>query len=86
MRDTVISRNELFDLLEYSCSLPTGTTIGKRWRCDVHAYRKPLIPEDRHEWRIGKYVEHPDSDKVGIEWSWAVDANGNPHRGKTRIP
>ena len=80
--DTVISRADLFALLEYFCSLPTGTTIGKRWRCDVHAYRKHPVPEDRHEWQIGEYIEHTDPEKVGIRWTWAVDTNHEPHRGK----
>ena len=30
----VLTRSELEELLEYSCSLPTGTTIGKKWRRD----------------------------------------------------
>jgi hypothetical protein len=84
MEETIISREELFALPEYSCSLPTRTAIGKRWRGDVHAYRKHPTPDDQHEWKIGEYVEHPDpnSGMVGIRWTWAVDENHNPHRGK----
>lgn len=82
MKETIISRAELFALPEYSCSIPTGTTIGKRWRSDVNAYREHVVPEDQHEWQIGEYIEHPDLDKVGIRWTWAVDAKHEPHRGK----
>ena len=82
MKDTILDRAELFALLEYSCSLPTGTTIGKQWRCDVHAYRKKAIPKDQHEWQIGEYTEDTDPGMVGIRWTWAVDANHSPHRGK----
>lgn len=81
MRETVISREDLFALPEYSCSIPTGTTIGKQWRCDVHAYRSRAAPAEFHEWRIGEYVEHPDPHTVGIKWTWAVDENHEPHRG-----
>ena len=35
-REETISREELEKLPEYSCSVPTGTTVGKRWRCDTH--------------------------------------------------
>ena len=35
-REEIISREELAKLPEYSCSIPTGTTVGKRWRRDTH--------------------------------------------------
>lgn len=83
--DIVINRTELFALLEYSCSLPTGTTIGKRWRHNVHAYpdpRKPLVPPEKHEWKIGEFVEGSTKPQyVNIKWGWAVDENYEPHRG-----
>lgn len=81
MKNTVLTRDELFELPEYSCSLPTGTIIGKRWRRDVHAYREPPVPAEQHEWQIGEYVEHPDPELVGIVWTWAVDEDHEPHRG-----
>lgn len=80
--DIVISRAELFTIREYSCSIPTGTVIGKRWRRDVHAFRRRATPVDRHEWQIGEYIEHSDPGKVGIKWGWAVDDQHEPHRGK----
>ena len=36
MDDEVISVAALKELPEYSCSMPTGTTIGKRWRRNIH--------------------------------------------------
>lgn len=83
MKETTISVRELAQLPEYSCSVPTGTTIGKRWRRDVNAYR-----QDRRgappEWVLGRYVDIGDPENVGIEWTWAVDENGNVHRGDLR--
>ncbi len=88
MNEEVISRTDLFKLPEYSCSIPTGTTIGKRWRYNVHAYNTNsngrVVPEEQHEWMIGEYIEHKDPDKVGIKWAWAVDKNHTPHRGKKK--
>ena len=74
MKEEVIDLKELENLLEYSTTLPTGTTIGKRWR-------RALRPRaDVTEWWIGAYVEHPDPKLVGIEWAWAVSELGVPHR------
>lgn len=58
---------ELNDLPEYSCSMPTGTTIGRMWKKDMYAYD----PDNRHlspTWVICQYVEHPNPNKVGIKY------------------
>lgn len=93
MSEVVISRADLANLGEYSCSLPSLTTIGKRWRRDVHAFRSwhpkgflplPCLPQPPivvEEWQIGEYIEHPEPGKVGIKWAWAMDENGRVHRG-----
>ena len=53
----------MFDkLLEYSCSLPTGTALGKVWKC-----RRPY-KGDNPIWYLGRYVEHQDPLLVAIEW------------------
>jgi hypothetical protein len=44
-------------LLEYSRSLPTGTTIRKTWK------RK-----DGDHWLMGEYIECPEPGQVGIRW------------------
>lgn len=50
-------------LLEYSCSLPTGTTIGKQWkRNNSFGTRKPA------EWWMGEYKDNPDPDRITIIW------------------
>ena len=78
MDEIVISRAELFALPNYSASLPTGQTIGKRWRFGTQYHvGKP----DMCEWRIGEYVEHSEPNTVGITWVWAVDEDHAPHRG-----
>lgn len=78
-RETVISRSELAALPEYSCSIPTGTTIGKRWRRNVQAYR-PRVAEP--EWMLGEFVDIGSEEEVGIRWTWAVSEPGSVHRGK----
>ncbi len=84
--ELVISREDLAELLEYSMSIPTGATIGKRWRKDVAIGKYGVEPE----WMIGEYYELPPGERfdkwgkeqVGIHWSWAVDENHEVHRGK----
>jgi len=66
----VLIQSELDDLLEYSCSLPTGTTIGKRWKKNVNAYQHPHNPVP--DWRMGEYIEDEDPEMVGIIWRRVV--------------
>lgn len=57
------------DLPEYSCSLPTGTTLGKRWRCAIHVEPWGQITLPEIGWMIGEYYEIPgDKTHVGIRW------------------
>lgn len=55
-----IDKVALFALPEYSFSLPTGTTIGKRWRALRGA-----------RWWIGEYVPCEKPGHVGIVWKVA---------------
>lgn len=56
-------------LLEYSTTLPTGTTLGKKWKC-----RRPYRDDGKPpNWYLGEYVEDPDPEFrakgcVGIVW------------------
>lgn len=59
-----LTETEFDELPEYSLSLPTGTFIGKKWRCD-HSVRH--LGAD-HDWWMGEYVEDPDPKMVGIKW------------------
>lgn len=54
----VMSNEELMKLPEYSCSVPTGTTIGKRWR------RWTI----EGTWIVGEYAVDPDPKMVQIRW------------------
>jgi hypothetical protein len=59
--ETVLMTQKAFDdLLEYSCSLPTGTTIGKQWKAGWPYYG------ERIKWYLCEYVEHEDPGMVGI--------------------
>jgi hypothetical protein len=86
--ELVVSREELKALGEYSCTIPTGVILGKRWRRDVQAYKWQAHPIPlRHtriesEWIIGEYVDNdPDPKMMGILWYWAMDIAGNVWRG-----
>jgi hypothetical protein len=43
--------DQLKQLLEYSLSLPTGQTIGKRWKCNRFAHYRDREPD----WWMGEY-------------------------------
>ena len=65
---------EQFEKLDdYSCSIPTGTTIGKTWRRRV-PYLFPVTKDTK--WYRGKYVEHSDPNKTGIEWALIERVDG----------
>lgn len=49
-------------LLEYTTTLPTGKTIGKRWK------RYLFAGPAKGTWVMGEYVEDPDPEFVGITW------------------
>lgn len=55
------------DLLEYSCSNPTGTIVGKQWKSlpakHDRADGRPQRPLVRY---LRTYVEHPDPSRIGI--------------------
>ncbi len=78
-----IPRAHLAALPAYSCSLPTGTYVWKRWRASTTAHT-PRFVRERQEWLVAQYVPHPNSHEVGILWWWALDENREPHRGDLR--
>lgn len=64
------------DLLDYSCTLPTGAYPHKRWkrrepyRCVSDACNEGTCPRDCHRWYMGEYVEIPNDPKnVVIVWT-----------------
>ncbi len=70
---------ELDKLTEYSGSFPTGTTIGKRWKCNIHR-EEPPTDEFGHAfgfpgfgspplWVVGEYAEiDGDAEHVRVRW------------------
>lgn len=59
METIKMSNTEFQSLLEYSTTIPTGTTIGKRWRRNTG-----------EGWLMGEYIPDPQGDPgmVGIKW------------------
>lgn len=53
-----VTMAEFAALSEYSTTLPTGTTIGKKWK-----RKHPL------GWMMGEYIDIDRVDQVGIKWS-----------------
>lgn len=65
----LMTQREVDDLLEYSTSLPTGTTPGKAWKKRV----PPWAPKAKAEWRRGSYGKpYPEGHKyhgeIPIGW------------------
>lgn len=59
----VLTQKEFDALPEYSCSIPTGQSIGKEWK------RKNNYYDSSKGWILGEYVEHSDPEKFGIAWA-----------------
>ncbi|WP_215745945.1 hypothetical protein [Gluconobacter sp. P1C6_b] len=57
-------------LPEYSCSLPTGTTPGKRWRRQINVEPWGRITIPPVGWVIAEYYEGPDvpEGRIGIRY------------------
>jgi len=68
-----LTPREFDELLEYSTTLPTGTTIGKRWKRNQNMMRYPICshldpwsgtkePDFRGEpdWWMGEFIPDPD--------------------------
>lgn len=77
---------ELESIDEYSCSLPTGTTIGKMWKRDMNEAERyhtgrPL-PE---EWVVAMYIPDDRPDSVGIVW-FNVELRQGPHPRSYHAP
>lgn len=58
--DLLITKKEFEALPEYSASIPTGTTPGKRWKCSCNDGK----------WKIGEYGEifGANSEQIKINW------------------
>lgn len=67
--ELVLTQQQFDELSNYSHSLPTGTTIGKRWK------RQRGI-----DWMVGEYFDVGSETEVGIRWYWAVNEKREPYR------
>lgn len=56
-----------FDALgEYSCSVPTGVTIGKQWKCNRLAFA--ACGYEGEDWYLCEYIECKKPGYVGIKY------------------
>lgn len=71
-------------LPEYSSTLPTGTTPGKRWRREDGVYDRAFIARGgKPVWVVGEYDPNCPADAKTIKVSWyrpffRVKAEGRP--------
>ncbi len=63
--DAVMSSAEFNQLGEYSCTLPTGTYVGKLWKCQRPYY---VRPGDEVTWWLGEYWDDGTPDRIAIRW------------------
>lgn len=74
--------HELMGIDDYSCSYPSGTTIGKVWRrrmpfrCEVNHKHYPDCNEHTGHHVVGMYVEHEDPRLVKMLWFDVVLKHG----------
>jgi hypothetical protein len=66
-KTAIVDQEEFDNMLEYSCTLPTGTIVGKRWKRREPYHTRP-IPQAPNDWYMGEYVDIGKDDKVGIVW------------------
>jgi len=65
-----LTADQFFALPEYSCSIPTGKTVGKRWRrCETFGSRPRAVEvhndkdvRDPDRWLMGEYADDPDAE------------------------
>ncbi|MGD9915724.1 MAG: hypothetical protein AB7S80_16730 [Rhizobiaceae bacterium] len=70
MKTLTITRAEFSALPEYSATLPTGTTPGKRWRRHDGAHDEDFLASGGQPmWLIGEYGEvSADGKSVALHW------------------
>lgn len=70
METIILTKQEFDELPEYSCSMPTGTTIGKKWKRNRFAfdpsYYDPRTGNSIDEWYLHEYTQHVNPKMVGI--------------------
>lgn len=63
-----ITEKQLHDLPEYSSSVPTGITIGKRWKRNPWYFDKASSDLRPEQWVVCEYVPHEDPGLVGFAY------------------
>ncbi|MBW8001732.1 MAG: hypothetical protein FVQ80_06880 [Planctomycetes bacterium] len=74
-----LTKEEFDDLLEYSMSVPTGTTIGKKWKRHVYSFEAHgqkfsayYVPKNctliSDTWLLGTYAKSKKPGYVDITW------------------
>jgi hypothetical protein len=67
MEKVILTKEEFDALGEYSCSLPTGTTLGKIWKYNRLAYAPSRFTNPKikiEDWYMGEYAPDPKA-KMG---------------------
>lgn len=71
----IMSMATFLKLADYSCTIPDGVYIGKRWR-----RREPYVDQrdGSNVWFMGEYAEHADPKRAAIIWReiWWVGRGG----------
>lgn len=66
-----ITPQEFMQLPEYSCSYPTGTIPGKRWRREDGAFDQHYVHQGgKPVWMIGEYDPDDDGQGETIKINW----------------
>ena len=73
---------ELASMSEYSTTIPSGTTIGTLWKCNVNYKPQPgwsLVPDHSNpRWVVRMYSEHEDPNRVSIIQFTVIMRHGPP--------
>lgn len=67
-----LTQKQFDDLPEYSCSIPTGTTIGKQWKKNIYAFTNFSDKVKRQKWFLCEYIKDDDPKMVGILYKQIV--------------
>lgn len=69
----MLSIKEFESLPDYSCSLPSGTIVGKRWRRRIPYRTDQPGP---YEFYLAEYVESKLPGQIGITWTKIILPEG----------
>ena len=82
MRTVTLTPAEFDALDEYSCSLPTGYALGKKWK-RREPYMISYDPDKPNRWLLGEYtgaIPHPERNELlaSVQWSLIVCPGRTP--------